>query len=136
MNRPGGARAPGRCCFLSLAGQRAAAVVGTCDEHETDNREPRDHEGNSDHGVAPFCLQGLAPKSFGHSSERLAPAPGRAPGPRRFRGVRAIFYTTRENWLRPMDSHHDEVINSHPCYFDIMPQCPPSLYELRRDISP
>ena len=41
-----------------------------------------------------------------------------------------------KNWLRPVDSHHDEAINSRPCYFDIMPQCPPSLFELRRDISP
>ena len=51
LNRPGGTCAPGRCCFLSLSGQRTAAVIGACDEHETDNREPRDHEGNSDHGV-------------------------------------------------------------------------------------
>ena len=58
LNRPGGARAPGRCCFLSLTGQRAAAVVGACDEHETDNREPRDHEG-SDHIVVLSVFRAL-----------------------------------------------------------------------------
>ena len=42
---------PGRCCFLSLSSQRATAVVGACDGHETDNREPRDHECTTDHGV-------------------------------------------------------------------------------------
>lgn len=69
-HRPGGTCAPGRCCFLSLASQPAAAVIGTCDEHETDNREPRDHEG-SDHVVVLSVLGGLAPKSFGHSPRTL-----------------------------------------------------------------
>src|SRR5215204_4841973 len=58
LNRPG-VGAPGRCCFLSLSSQRAAAVVGACDEHETDNREPRDHEGNSDHGVVLSVFRAL-----------------------------------------------------------------------------
>ena len=58
LNRPG-VGAPGRCGFLSLASQRAAAVVGACDEHETDNREPRDHEGNSDHVVVLSVFRAL-----------------------------------------------------------------------------
>ena len=98
-------RRAGRCCFLSLAGQRAAAVVGACDEHETGNRKPRDHEGNNDHGVAPFCLQGLAPKRFGRSTRtplernarEIGSRAGIAPGPRRSSGVRAICYATRES---------------------------------------
>ena len=53
--------------FSVLAGQRAAAVIDACDEHENDNREPRDHEGNSDHVVV-LSVWGLAPKSFGRST--------------------------------------------------------------------
>lgn len=49
LNRPG-VRAPGRCCFLTLAERLALPVVAACDEHETDNREPGNREGN-DHVV-------------------------------------------------------------------------------------
>ena len=61
----------GRCCFLSLADRPALAVVTSRDKHETDHGEPGNHEGNSDHCCCPFCLQGLAPKSFGRSTRTL-----------------------------------------------------------------
>src|SRR5687767_11600531 len=87
LNRPGGTCAPGRFCFLSLAGQRAAAVVGACDEHETDNREPRDHEGNSDHGVVLSVFRALL---------RRASAVHRARLPN---GARAKLVLAERRWL-------------------------------------
>ncbi len=46
--------------FVSvLAGQRAAAVVGSRDQHETNDRDPRDHEGNSAHGVVLSVFRAL-----------------------------------------------------------------------------
>jgi hypothetical protein len=48
----------GPVLFSVLAGRPAAAVVGACDEHETDNREPCDHEG-SDHVVVLSVLEAL-----------------------------------------------------------------------------
>lgn len=88
LNRPGGRCAPGRCCFLSLASQRAAAVVGTCDEHETDNREPRDCEG-SDHIVVLSVL--------GPCSEELRPFNARTP-----RTERARNWSSASVMLRAM----------------------------------
>ena len=58
----------GPVLFSVLADRLDWAVVASCDEHETDDCEPGDREGNSDHGCCPFCLQGLAPKSFGRSA--------------------------------------------------------------------
>ena len=58
--------------FFVLAGQRAAAVVDSRDQHERHNRDPRDREGNSDHGVAPFFL-------LGPCSLELRPFNARAP---------------------------------------------------------
>ena len=85
LNRPG-VGAPGRCGFLSLASQRAAAVVGACDEHETDNREPRDHEG-SDHVVVLSVLEALL---------RRASAVHRARSPN---GARAKLVLAERRWL-------------------------------------
>jgi hypothetical protein len=45
LNRPG-VRTPGRCGFLSLAARLVLPIVTSCNEHETDNREPGDREGN------------------------------------------------------------------------------------------
>lgn len=52
LNRPGGVP-PSRCCYLLfyLAAQGATVVIGACNQHETGNRNPRNREGNSDHGV-------------------------------------------------------------------------------------
>lgn len=38
-------------CVFYLAAQGATVVVGACNQHETGNRNPRNREGNSDHGV-------------------------------------------------------------------------------------
>jgi hypothetical protein len=70
LNRPG-VSAPSRFCFLSLASQRASAVVDLCDQHESDDCEPRDYEG-SDHVVVLSVFRGLAPKSFGRSTHALS----------------------------------------------------------------
>ena len=40
--------------FACLADRAARAVGDACNEHEADDREPRDHEGNSIHGCCPF----------------------------------------------------------------------------------
>jgi hypothetical protein len=45
MDRPGGFP-PGRCVFLSLAGQLDRVVVISRNQRETYNREPGNHEGN------------------------------------------------------------------------------------------
>jgi len=37
---------PVRCCFLSLADRTWLAVGLMCDEHESGNRQPGDHEGS------------------------------------------------------------------------------------------
>lgn len=59
VNRPGAGLRAG-CCFLSLAGHVARAVIDSGNQHETDDGEPRDHEGNCEHGVV---LSGLRPCS-------------------------------------------------------------------------
>lgn len=62
MYRPGGTHdceRSGPVWFLALADRRAATVIGPCDEHETGDGEPRDHEGNSDHDVVLSVLRAL-----------------------------------------------------------------------------
>ena len=65
INWTGPIDSSGRFCFLGLADRAALAVVASRDERDADDREPRDHEGNSIHVCCPFCLWGLAPQSFG-----------------------------------------------------------------------
>lgn len=50
---------PGPVLFSVLADPQTAAVVGPCDQHEADNRDPRDHEGNSAHGVVLSVFRAL-----------------------------------------------------------------------------
>jgi hypothetical protein len=68
VDRPGAFSRP--VLFSALADQLAYAVVASCDEHETNNGEPGDHEGNGDHGVDLSV--------FGPCSGELRPFRGRS----------------------------------------------------------
>lgn len=66
---------PGPVLFSVLADPETAAVVGPCDQHEADNRDPRDHEGNSTHGVVLSVFRALPRRA---SAVRRASSPNGA----------------------------------------------------------
>jgi hypothetical protein len=47
-----------RAGVVFLSSERATAVLGACDKHDAEHREPR-YEGNSDHGVVLSVLKAL-----------------------------------------------------------------------------
>ena len=61
---------PGPVLFSVLAGPQAAAVVGPCDQHEADDRDPRDHDGNSAHGVVLSVFRALLRRASARSSRK------------------------------------------------------------------
>ena len=89
-------RRPSGPVFLSafyLAAQGATVVVGACNQHDTGNRDPRNREGNSDHGVvlsisigallrgaAAVANRGRFPRWVHPRNSKMVVGPGVAPG--------------------------------------------------------